>query len=112
SVDIAAHRQAVMSVGSKARVSGPQTRTRASSGGLVPRRLAQAIAAQAVLARNRHRQSRGFRGTPAIPVGIAGKFRPATGAGETAQGFCPIVHDGTLREAVPIFMPDSFRTAV
>jgi hypothetical protein len=53
--------------------------------GMIFRRLAQAVAAQAILTLDRHRQSRGLRGTPAISPGIAGEFRPATRAGETAS---------------------------
>jgi hypothetical protein len=79
---------------------------------MIFRRLAQAVAAQAVLALDRHRQSRGFRGTPAISAGITGEFGPATGTGEATRLVCPIVHDGSLRKLDPIFMPGSSRTAV
>jgi hypothetical protein len=78
---------------------------------LLPR-LAQTVAAQAILAFDRHRQSRGFRGTPAIAAGIAGEFRSAAGTGAAAHRICPMFHDGTLTKAIPIFMPGSSGTAV
>jgi hypothetical protein len=49
------------------------------------RRLAQAVAAQAFLTLDRHRQSRGFAGTPARAPWIAREFRPAAGTGDTAR---------------------------
>jgi hypothetical protein len=52
----------------------------------VCRRFPQAIAAQAVLAVERHRQSRGFLGAPARPREAAGELRSASGTGEAAGG--------------------------
>jgi isochorismate synthase EntC len=50
------------------------------------RGLAQAIAAQAILAIERHRQARDFFGTPAGTCQAAGEFRSAPGTGEAARG--------------------------
>jgi hypothetical protein len=50
------------------------------------RGLAQTIAAQAILAIERHRQARGFFGTPAGTCQAAGEFRSAPGTGEAARG--------------------------
>jgi hypothetical protein len=47
---------------------------------------AQTIAAQAVLAVERHRQPRGFLGAPAWPRKAAGELRSASGTGEAAGG--------------------------
>jgi hypothetical protein len=49
------------------------------------RRLAQAIAAQAIAAVDRHRQFYGFLGAPARAGQAARKFRPAPGTGEAAR---------------------------
>src|SRR5579859_759381 len=49
-------------------------------------RLAQAIAAQAILAVERHRQPRGFFGAPARAGEAAGEFRSAPGTGEPPRG--------------------------
>jgi hypothetical protein len=71
---------------------------------LFGRRLSQTIAAQAVLAFGRHRQSRGFLRAPAGAAGVAIKFGAAPGTGEAAKGeaFFPICHDG-LRNLAAIF---------
>jgi hypothetical protein len=47
--------------------------------------LAQAIAAQAIPAVDRHRQDCGFLGTPAGSRDVAGEFRSASGTGEAAR---------------------------
>jgi hypothetical protein len=69
----------------------------------------QAVAAQAILARDRHRQARGFAGTPAGTARIALEFRAASGTSEAASNwyvqswyFCPICH-GALRTFRPDF---------
>jgi hypothetical protein len=49
------------------------------------RSFAQAIAAQAILTVERHRQARGFLSTPARPGKTAGEFRSAPGTGEPAR---------------------------
>jgi hypothetical protein len=49
------------------------------------RRLAQAIAAQAIAAVDRHRQDGVFLGTPARSRDVAGEFRSASGTGEAAR---------------------------
>src|ERR1700731_2287091 len=66
------------------------------------RRLAQAFAAQAVLAILRHRQSHIFFGAPARTCARAGEFRSASGADDAAGGldFQTICHE-SLREIAP-----------
>jgi hypothetical protein len=49
------------------------------------RRLAQAIAAQAIAAIDRHRQDEVFLGAPARPRDVAGELRSASGTGEAAR---------------------------
>jgi hypothetical protein len=49
------------------------------------RHLPQAIPAQAILARNRHRQASGFLGAPARSRQVAGELRSATGTGKAAR---------------------------
>ena len=81
------------------------------------RRLAQAFAAQAILALARHRQPRGLLHAPALAVECAGEFRSAAGTGEAARGrlrmrdFFRICHD--LRKSLAvIFMSGSSPGAV
>jgi hypothetical protein len=50
------------------------------------RSLPQAIAAQAILAIDRHRQARNFLGAPARPRQAAGEFRSAPGTGKASRG--------------------------
>jgi hypothetical protein len=75
-------------------------------------RLVQTVAAQAIFARDRHRQAHGFAGTPAGTARIALELRAASGTGEAASGwrvqgwyqgwyFCPICH-----AALRTFRPD------
>jgi hypothetical protein len=54
--------------------------------GRLRRSLAQTIAAQAILAIERHRQARNFFGAPAGTGQAAGEFRSAPGTGEAARG--------------------------
>jgi hypothetical protein len=77
------------------------------------RRFPQASPAQAILARNRHRQSRRFVLAPACAGRITLKFGAASGTGETAEGgvFFPICHEA-LRSLALFFMSGSPRTTV
>ena len=50
------------------------------------RGLPQAIPTQAILAVERHRQPRGFLGTPTRPSQAADKFRSASGTDDAARG--------------------------
>jgi hypothetical protein len=68
---------------------------RALCGRLFRSRLAQAFPAQAVLAGDRHRQSRGFIRAPARSARIARELGAASGTGKAAEGwaFCLICHE-------------------